>query len=355
MSDSSLSRRAEWAPQSEVMLGWPDLKGVYQKHPEILAKATQEVTIIAQAIAHFQPVSLYVDAERYEEAEGTLADIETPFKISLKKVEGDGMDLWLRDFGPTFVIQDKDGDKRIVGLDYNYNGLGGSNPTPATCEFAKKVLGERSMERIETSIVAEGGALQVDGDGTLLATKSSILNDNRNPGKSEQEIEDELVRTLGLEKIIWIPGRPGIDVTDCHIDALARFLRPGVVVLSKANQVKPTDWTMVYEEALEILSSTIDAKGRPLEILEIEEPDQELFEPGGFGNNPPVRSYVNFLMVPGGIILPQFGDPAHDSAALRTIQGVVGDERRIYPVLIEQLPRLGGGVHCATQEIPLLP
>ncbi|PHH62961.1 hypothetical protein CDD81_6386 [Ophiocordyceps australis] len=354
MADYTLHRRAEWAPHKEAMLGWPGLEGTLKDYPDVLAKATEEVTRLSQAIAQFQPVSLHVGPERYEEAEAAMADIDTPFLISVRKIEGESMDVWLRDFGPTFVMKEGGGFS-LVGLDYNFNGWGGRYPTPTIVEFIRKVLKERSVERIETSIVAEGGALETDGDGTLLVTESSIVNDNRNPGKSRQEIEDELIRTLGVEKVIWIPGRAGIDSTDCHIDALVRFVRPGVLLLSKANEAKPTDWTIVYEEARDILNSATDAKGRPFEIVEIEEPDEELFEPGGFENDPPVRSYVNFFMVQGGVILPQFGDPAHDAAAISAVDKVMGNDRRICPVLIEQLPRLGGGIHCATQEVPLFP
>ncbi|KAL7813731.1 putative agmatine deiminase [Trichoderma gracile] len=356
MSDVTFQRQAEWAPQKGILMGWPGLNGILKDYPERLAKATQEVSNIATAIAHFEPVEVTVGAERVEEAEAYFADVDTPFPIKVNSVEGDSMDVWLRDIGPVFVIKKGSGnDRSLVGLDYNFNGWGGKYPTPTTEELARTFLKDKNIERIKTSIVTEGGALETDGDGTLLVTESSIVNDNRNPGKSRQEIEDELVRTLGVEKFIWIPGRPGLDSTDCHIDALARFVRPGVVLVSKANETKPTDWTVVYEESLEILSSATDAKGRPFEILEVEEPNEELFEEGGFNDDRAVRSYVNYLLVNGGVILPQFGDPAHDATTIRTAQRVFGDERRIFPVLIDELPRLGGGIHCSTQEIPQFP
>ncbi len=354
-NDSSFHRRAEWAPHRRTVLGWPGLQGPLKDHPERLATATQEVSTIAQAIANFEPVTVIVGSERIGEAEKYFAEVDTPFPIKIHRIEGTSMGTWLRDFGPTFVIMESGGDDGLVGLDWNFNGWGGKYSTPTTNTLAKTFLSDVSVKKIETSIVTEGGALEADGDGALLVTESSILNDNRNPGKSRQDVEDELRRTLEADKVIWIPGRKGIDATDCHVDALARFARPGVVLLSKANEVNATDRTVVYEEALEILSSSTDAKGRPFEIIEIEEPDPELFPPGGFGDSPPIRSYVNYVLVNGGIILPQFGDPAHDAAAIRVAQRVFGDERRIYPVLIEELPLLGGGPHAATQEIPMFP
>ncbi|KAM0462136.1 hypothetical protein ACHAO4_001331 [Trichoderma viride] len=364
MSDFTLRRRAEWTPHRRVILAWPGLEGILKDYPDILAKVTQEVSTLAAAIAHFEPVNVVVGTERIEEAEAYFAEVDTPFPIEPQAFEGAELDVWTRDFAPVFVIKEGPGsDRKVVGLDYNFNGWGGRYPTPTITEFARRYLAEWNYGRIDTSIVTEGGALETDGDGTLLVTESSIVNDNRNPGMSRQEIEDELMRTLGVEKVIWIPGRPGLDSTDCHIDALARFARPGVILVSKANEVKPTDWTVVYEETLEILSSATDAKGRPFEIIEVEEPDEECFEPPpkdvkgvkDIEEDRAVRSYVNYFLPIGGVILPQFGDPAHDAAAIRTAQRVFGYERRIYPVLIEQLPILGGGIHCATQEVPLFP
>ncbi|GAO18657.1 uncharacterized protein UV8b_03404 [Ustilaginoidea virens] len=349
MSEPALRRPAEWSPQKETILAWPGLEGSLKDHPERLARITSEISTIARATAHFQPVTLAVGQERYEEAEIEFDEVTTPFPIKLHKVQGTTLDSRVRDFGPTFVAK---GSSGLVGVDWNFNGWGHKEATPTSTSFAKTLLRDLLIERLQASIVAEGGALETDGEGTLLVTESSLLNENRNGGRSRQDIEGELMRTLGVEKIIWIPGRRGIDVSDCHIDALARFARPGVVLLSKANEVKPTDWTVVYEEALEILSSATDAKGRPFELIEVEEPDEDLFETNS-DDVFPVRSYVNYLLVNEGVILPQFGDPAHDAAAIRVAQSVFGEERRIYPVLIEQLPRLGAGIHSSGQEIPL--
>ena len=128
----------------------------------------------------------------------------------------------------------------------------------------------------------------------------------------------------------------GTDATDCHVDALARVARPGVVLLNKANDAEAKDRTIVHEQGLEIFSNATDTKGRPFEIIEIEEPDPELFPPGGLGNSPPVRSYVNYVLANEGIILPQFGDPAYDAAAIRVVQRLLGDR--------ENLPRSDGRI-----------
>jgi agmatine deiminase len=216
------------------------------------------------------------------------------------------------------------------------------------------------MPLVNSSVVTEGGSLEVDGEGTLLVTKSSILNDNRNPGKSADQVEQELRRTLGVDKIIWIPGRKNLDVTDWHIDGMARFVAPGKVVLSKPSHLDDDVTTRIYEEAYDILQNATDAKGRRLEIVEIQEADmyslgldrQTLRGIEDGKEDAPAYTYVNYLLVNDGVIFPQFGDRKADAAALKAIRRLYKD-REVEPVFLEMLPQLGGGIHCATQEVPL--
>ncbi|KAL6904478.1 putative agmatine deiminase [Trichoderma evansii] len=338
MADFPLHCLPEWAPQSKSLVGWPSLQGILKDDYEKLANATIEISV------------------RYKEAEEYFSNIETPFPITLHRTEEKETDIWLRDFAPGFAIrQGLGGGHNLVGVDWNFNGCGAKYPTSMIGSFARRYLQYSRIARIETSIVTEGGALETDGEGTLLVTESSIVNDTRNPGKSRENIEIELQRALGVEKIIWIPGRKGMDSTDFHIDGLVRFTRPGHLIISKPNGTKTIEWTAVYKEALEILSVATDAKGRPFEIIEIEEPDPEIFPPeGGFQNKRALYSYVSYVLVNGGVILPQFGDPKQDEIAAGVMQQLFGNERGIFPVLIEDLPRLGGGIHRVTQEISRL-
>ncbi|KAL4895743.1 amidase signature domain-containing protein [Aspergillus ambiguus] len=144
-------------------------------------------------------------------------------------------------------------------------------------DFAKRVIESDAspspVTRVEPKICLEGGALVVDGEGTLLATESSIINDNRNPDLSQDEIEAELRRLLGVEKIIWFPGNKGLDVTDVHVDAEVNFIRPGVVVLSRPHPSAPKAWWKVHDEIKAILDQSTDAKGRRFEIHIVDEPD----------------------------------------------------------------------------------
>jgi agmatine/peptidylarginine deiminase len=218
--------------------------------------------------------------------------------------------------------------------------------------FAKRVIESDTtpspVTLVESKICLEGGALVVDGEGTLLATESSIINENRNPGLSRAEIEAELRRLLGVEKIIWFPGRKGLDVTDVHADAEVNFVRPGVVVLSRPHSSAPKPWIEIYEEIRDILAQSVDAKGRSFEVHTIDEPNPEALGPLTYEE--PATNYVNYYFVNGGLIVPQFGDAARDKEAVQTLQRLCPD-RSISPLLVRAVPLAGGVLHCSTQGV----
>ncbi|KAK5990305.1 Agmatine deiminase [Cladobotryum mycophilum] len=303
-------------------------------------------------MASFQPVTLIVGKERAGDVTSRLNSIDTIFPIALRYTEGDSMDTWLKDFGPTFVLREPGGESSLVSVDSNPNDGSHKNHTPTSIALSKTYLQDLQVQRIPSSIVTEGGALETDGEGTLILTESSIINENRNSNKSRQDIEAELKRTLGVQKFIWIPGGKPVNSTDCQIDALVRFVRPGVVLLSRANERTPTDWTATYREARRALLGATDAKGRQLEVHEVEEPSEDVLPPTtpDHGKSRAVRSYVNYLLFDGGIIVPQFGDPLRDAEAVRTAETLFGGERKVLPVLIEELPILGGDTYCAAQD-----
>lgn len=356
------SRPAEWGRHARTILAWPGKASVLAESSDDLRRATNDISAIAEEVAHFEPVTLLVGNERLKDAQRQFKSVKTPHSIIIHPIQGDSLDLWMRDIAPTFVMKHQpDGTRTMCGVDFNFNGWGNRFPTPTTSALARTLLGELLVERVPSSIVAEGGSLEIDGEGTLIATESSLVNKNRNPGKNRQAIEEELIRTLGVKKVIWIPGRPGLDITDCHIDGLARFIRPGTILLSKSHDTDESEWSIIYEEARKILLNSTDARGQRFHIVEILEPDlyrigldsRTLKKIDKGKEEPPAMSYVNYLLVNGGVILPQFGDKAADAKAVEVMRGLFGAERVVVPVLIKELPFLGGGIHCATQEIPL--
>lgn len=353
---ATLYRPPEWHRQSQVLMAWPSAANpAYEDDIKGLQEAQDDITAIAAAVSLFEPVVLFVVPEKLSVAREQFADSAN---ITITPVHGyDQLDLWMRDMAPTFVHAED--ENRLYGVDYNFNGWGGKYPTHSCESLASIILNDIDTPRVTSWLTTEGGSLEVDGEGTLLITESSIINGNRNPGKSKDQIEAELMRTLGVEKIIWIPGRKNLEVTDGHIDGLARFISPGRVLLSKPSALDKSVWTKIYREAYDVLLKAVDAEGRRLEITEIVEADMDsmrlprkLIKDIQSGKEDfPALTYANYLLVNDGVIFPAFGDKKADAAALGVIQSLY-PSRNVHQVVISNLPFIGGGIHCATQEVP---
>lgn len=185
---------------------------------ELAPGARAALERIATVIARFEPVRVLVDP-----------DAERPAIAGVEYVDCPVDDLWVRDTGPTFVLT----GSGVAGVDFNFNGWGDRQEHEADALVAATVCASAGVNRIRTDLVLEGGALEVDGEGTAIITESCVLNDNRNPGWTKSEVEAELGRTLGIERVIWLPGIRDMDITDGHTDFYARFARPGVVVAGR--------------------------------------------------------------------------------------------------------------------------
>jgi agmatine deiminase len=253
-------------------------------------------------------------------------------------------DLWMRDSGPVFVITEN-GDKAAV--DFNFNGWGEKQDYDDDAEVAAFVGSRAGVRRIKTDLVLEGGGIEIDGQGTTIITESCVLNANRNPGVSKTQCERELERLLGLEKIIWLPGIKGKDITDGHTDFYARFARPGVVIAGYDPDPASFDHA-VTKRHLEILRKTTDAQGRRLELVVLEAPSRVREK---FANDEFAAGYINFYVCNGAVIAPEFGDPRADTAASRALQSVF-PEREVIQINVDGIAAGGGGIHCTTQQEP---
>jgi agmatine deiminase len=214
-------------------------------------------------------------------------------------------------------------------------------------EVAAFVARRAGVRHIRADLVLEGGGIEVDGHGTAIITESCVLNDNRNPGVNKTQCERELKRLLGLEKIIWLPGIKGKDITDGHTDFYARFVRPGVVVAGYEPDTKSFDHE-VTKRHLEILRMTTDVEGRKLEVVVLEGPSRVRER---FASNDFAAGYINFYVCNGAVIAPEFGDPRTDAAAKRELQKVFPG-REVVQINIDGIAAGGGGIHCTTQQEP---
>ncbi|EGX87864.1 putative peptidyl-arginine deiminase family protein [Cordyceps militaris CM01] len=352
-------RPAEWGAQSSVIMAWPSGDNpAYHNAPDDLSAATEDISNIAAAVAKFEPVTLLVVQSRLADAQAQFADRSNITLLPIATYPT--LDLWMRDMAPTFVLDRSNTTGQLAGVDYNFNGWGGKFPTGSCLSLASLLSYHMKVPRVDGALVSEGGSLEVDGEGTLLVTESSVLIDNRNPGTTKAQAEAAFEKTLGVTKTIWIPGRRGSDITDGHIDGLARFIAPGRVLLSRPSSLEGGGpFVDTYREARAILANTTDARGRVLHVTEIAEAelenigaDKELVQQVQDGQKDyPSLTYVNYVMVNGGIVFAAFGDKEADAAALKLIQGLYPD-RTVEVVNTQTLAFLGGGIHCSTQEVP---
>lgn len=338
-----------------------------------LTQARSEIIELATTISEFEPVRLYTRPEDVAVAKAMLFNQEQRqgmHDVSILPTATNH--LWTRDTGPVYIscTVPETGEIKRGGICFNFNEWGmkqlpetdwpilSAEQITENREFAAWVLDsddEPDMLKISSTLCLEGGALVSDGDGTLLVSESSILNESRNPGVSKRDVEEGLRRVLGVEKIIWFPGKQDLDVTDVHADAEVQFIRPGVVVLSRPHISAGREWQEIYEQVLTVLTSERDARGREFEICMLDEPDPGKIvgsglESGGDDEEDPATNYVNFYFVNGGVIMPLFGDEEMDRKAAETMQRLV-PERVVRQVYVNALPLTGGVIHCATQPV----
>ena len=303
----------------------------------LLPEVQRNLASIAKAIARFEPVSMLVRKDEMDSARKLTGP-----KVEL--IESALDDLWMRDSGPVFVAA---GAGKKTAMDFNFNGWGRKQEYTLDSKVAAFIAAKAGVPRQRSAMVLEGGGIEVDGRGTAIVTESCVLNPNRNPGVSKSACEAELKRLLGIEKIIWLPGIKGRDITDGHTDFYARFARPGMVVAAYDADPKSFDHA-VTKRHLEILKTATDAAGRKLEVAVMEAPAsvRERFASQEFA-----AGYVNFYVCNGAVIAPEFGDAKADRAAGDTLRQLF-PLREIVQINIDGIAAGGGGIHCTTQQEP---
>ncbi len=317
----------DWMPHARCWIAWPCRAELWGDGLDAARRAYAEV---AQAIHRFEPVTVIARPEDVAEASLLCGE-----GIGVLPLEID--DSWVRDTGPTFLLGDTG---EIAGCNWRFNAWGGKYAHYAEdARLARRLLDHLGLRCFDAPFVLEGGAVHGDGEGTVIATESVLLNDNRNPGLGREEMERLLGAWLGAETVIWLPGGLGADETDGHVDNVACFARPGVVLaLDVADEDDPDAETL--EENLRILSAARDARGRSLEVVTVERPLDA----------PAEASYLNFCLVNGGIVVPVFDDPG-DEAACRILAAAFPD-RELVAVNALDIVRGGGGIHCIVLPQP---
>ncbi len=334
-SEDGFYMPAEWEAHSRCLMAWPCREALWEDRME---EARQAYLDVAEAIAHFEPVTLIVPP-----SELATVSMQTASDVSNLPLEID--DSWMRDNGPSFLVDGKGG---LAGVDWIFNAWGRKFDTwDKDDAVAAAVLERAGVPRYRAPLVLEGGSFHVDGEGTLITTESCLLHPNRNPDLSREEIEQHLKDYLGVTKIIWLFGDPVEDGTDGHVDNLACFVRPGLVLaMAPANDKMPNHDAL--KENLRRLSEAEDAAGRKLEVIEVPQPQRA---EGDYHGRPFFGSYINFYLANGGVVMPSFEDP-NDSEAYGIISKAFPD-RETLTVSGSDIVFGGGCIHCITQQQPL--
>ena len=326
----------ESEPHLRTFMQWPVSPEVHPD-PIFLDMLQQSIADIANTILAFEPVVMLMAADYQPSARRKLsADVEI-WNVPTE-------DLWCRDSGPLFVINSQ-GELAIRQL--NFNGWGQKQTHVHDGKIAGRVAERLGLPILNNGIVGEAGGVETDGQGTLIAHESSWVNPNRNGGGKE-EIEALLLEALGADKMIWAPGVRNADITDYHIDSLARFVEPGLVVIQLPDELDPDDpWSRAALETYDILKAEADAQGKKLDIVTLPEPEDIRVSSTDF-----VASYVNYYVCNGAVIAAEFGDHKADQEAKDVLTSLYPD-REIVMLNIDPIGETGGGIHCATQQQPL--
>lgn len=344
----------EFERQERIFMLWPERSDNWRNGAKPAQKA---YAAVAEAISEFEPVTMFVSDSQYENCWVMLSDKITVLEMSSN-------DAWIRDCGPTFLINDK-GEKRAC--DWKFNAWGGLYdglyfPWDKDDRVARKVCELTGVDSYRTDdFVLEGGSFHTDGEGTILTTEMCLLSQGRNPHLRKAKIEEYLKQYLNGEKVLWVKDGIDPEETNGHIDDVACFIKPGEVACIYTEDTEHSFYEAA-KEAYDFLSQATDAKGRKLKVHKLCCPaipvrigedfviditgDAKERQEGDIC----IASYANFLIVNGGVIIPQYGD-VNDELALKQIQEMF-PERKVVGVYTREIVYGGGNIHCITQQLP---
>ena len=345
---------AEYEPQKKIWMIWPYRPDNWRDNAIYAQKAYADV---AKAISEFDPVVMIASKEQYGNCRSML-----PEEIKVVVMESD--EAWCRDVGPSFLVNDK-GELRAC--DWTFNAWGGTvdglySSWEKDDMIASQICELEDIDYYRTeNFVLEGGSIHVDGEGTVLTTKMCLLSAGRNPHMNQKEIENKLCEYLNCSKVLWLEDGIDPDETNGHIDDVACFVAPGEVVCAYTDDCSHPFYDAL-QKAYRDLCKMTDAKGRHLKVHKIccpAEPvrigDFNIAEVDGSKTRNKgdlcIASYVNFLIVNGGVIVPQYGD-ANDVKALEQLRAVFPD-RKVVGVYTREIVYGGGNIHCITQQQPM--
>jgi len=317
---------AEWTRHEKTLMQFPPPQNWYRNQ---LGQARRDWAAVANTVAEYEPVVMAVRRSDRKTAQKLLSG-------AIELIEMPLNDAWSRDSGP-MIVTNKRGQRRVAG--FTFNGWGAKFPPYRDDALAKaRFAAHLGLEMTVSPLVSEGGALAMDGQGTLITTEECLMHKNRNPGWTRAQIESQLKAHLGVKKVIWLPnGLTPDPITDGHVDGMAAFAAPGIVLLHTTDERSDPNFA-ITQGAKRILQQATDARGRRFEVIEI-----------------PLTSWdvvhMNFYICNGALVVPVAGKPDEDDEPLAILREAF-PRHRVIGVTGKMLATGGGGVHCITQQVP---
>lgn len=334
--DGSLVMPAEDDRHAATWMCFPGRRAIWGRD---LAAVQATIAEIGLVVARFETVRMLArpdDVARAQELVGSDLDV----------IEAPVDDLWARDTLPLFLVSES-GD--LAAARVRFNGWGGKQVHDGDVRLAGLVADMVEIDLLDTGLVGEGGGVETDGEGTLLASRSSWVNDNRNPGLDDEAIAGALTAGLGARRLLWVDGVAGEDITDGHIDTLARFADSTTIVRESTSYVEPGEvWYELALATAESLERFRTLEGDRYELVELEQPTTTRRRNPDF-----LASYVNYYLCNGAVLIPEFGDARADGRASERI-GALYPDREVVAIDIDPVAAGGGGIHCATQQQPAI-
>jgi len=337
---SSIRIPAEWEPHSACFMSW----AVHREWGSYTDEVRRELREVISAVADHEPVRLLVPPDLLADAK------QQGFGGNVEIIPAPVDDIWMRDILPTYALRNGE----LCTIDWNFNGWGSSKTrsTRPGDRLAGLMAASLSIPSVCAPIVAEGGAFATDGQGTVITTKSCLLNPSRNPafGRTEEEQMHAIGRALavfGISKVIWLEGDPHEPITSGHVDGYVLFTANGRILVEGVDLEESLGGRRRQIE-IDTLRGQRDGKGRKLTVNVVLPPRERYLR---FSNEAFAPCYLNAYIANGAVLTGRFGDPERDEAAYQALQNVF-PTRTVRMLCIDHIASGGGGVHCLTKEVP---
>ncbi|WP_160138727.1 agmatine/peptidylarginine deiminase [Chryseobacterium sp. c4a] len=331
----------ESAPHEGTWLQWPHK---YQYGIAYQNRLDPTWVAMAKALVESEKVHIVVyDATEKNRIMGLLSNAG----VSLTNIDfklHPTNDVWVRDNGPIYV---KDKNGKLFIQDWGFNGWGNKAQYGNCNTIPSKIAADSGVPKIDLNsvMINEGGSVEIDGNGVLMACKSSILNENRNPGMTQQQAEAIFTKNLGITKFIWLDGKANLDITDMHIDGFARFANSTTIITMDTNDL---DYWQVPSSDMGKLYGATQKNGSPYQFVKVPLTKYDVITT--YGKNVGKASYINYYIANNRVLVPNYNDP-NDSVANRIIQQLYPD-KKVIGIDCRNLFANGGMVHCVTQQQP---